>query len=123
VSLVNAFRTARGLRALADSPALLGTAQAQAAAQAAAGFMSHGDPAARQDFESRMAAAGLGSVAGGECVGEGYADAAAAVAGWEGSATHRAILLLPGVTRAAAAVRNGEDGTPYWCLQVASGSG
>lgn len=55
---------------------------------------------------------------GGECVGMGYATAAAAVAGWADDPRHRAILLDPRYTRCGAAVAESDDGVKYWCLDL-----
>jgi uncharacterized protein YkwD len=102
---LNSFRRTHGLPALHRSGALQAMAQRHAASMAARGVMDH------SGFYSERGRAGARA----ENVAAGCATESCAISMWEGSAGHRANMLLPDVKSygLASAARSGSR---YWCL-------
>jgi uncharacterized protein YkwD len=97
IVLVNAHRAQLGLQPLAISPTLAAAATWKARHMAAYDYMDHDDPGpplARTASE-RIAACGYPQAAWGENIAEGYTTAQAVLAGWLGSAGHRANIEDP----------------------------
>lgn len=119
---VNTQRAANGAAAVSLCGTLANAAQAHSEDQAARRTMSHvgGDGSTLAQRANR--AGYLGWTALGENVAAGYPDVASVMAGWMGSAGHRANLLNTKFTHAGFGYAVGSNGTPYW-TQVFGRSG
>ena len=102
---VNSFRHAHGLPALRHSGALQAMASRHAKSMATRHSMDH------EGFYSKRGPAGARA----ENVAFGCATESCAIRMWEGSAGHRANMLLPDVKSFGLASASG-GGTRYWCL-------
>jgi uncharacterized protein YkwD len=112
VGACNWCRLHAGLDPVTLDPTLQAMADGHAPAMAVAGEAVH-DGLADGSFAARVLRYGLAGDAG-ECVAEGYPDAASVMAAWAADPAHRAILLGP-YTGAGFAVAYGAGGVPYWC--------
>ena len=97
---VNAFRALQGLPAYAPDPVLAGLAQAWAEKMAGRYGMIHSGENVAQ------------------CIGEGYADPEAIVAGWVSDSPHRAILASRDYTRCGAGAAQSASGVLFWCFDA-----
>jgi len=102
---VNSFRRAQGLPALHQSGKLQAMAARHARSMAARGSMDH------DGFYSQRGPAGARA----ENVAFGCATETCAISMWEGSAGHRANMLLSDAKSYGLASATGA-GTRYWCL-------
>src|SRR5215472_15681076 len=102
---VNSFRHAHGLPSLKHSASMQVMAQRQARSMAARNSMDH------EGFYSERGAHGARA----ENVAAGCATESCALGVWEGSAGHRANLLLADV-RSYGLASASSGGTRYWCL-------
>ena len=94
VELVNLERWDNGrLPPLKHEPLLDASSEAHSQAMAQRHFVAHCDLDTRSTFTSRMSAAGYAWISAAENIAWGYSTPAAVVAGWMGSAGHRANLL------------------------------
>jgi uncharacterized protein YkwD len=118
LTLINDYRSQRGLPALLGSAALTGAAQWMAEdLSAGARPLNHIDSLGRDPF-ARTAAFGYpGNTWQGENQVWGVSTPEAALAQWVASSGHNAILLAPQATEAGIGVA-GE----YWVLNVGSGA-
>jgi len=118
-SVINAYRSSRGLKPLRLDSALTGMAQRQANAMVAGDALSHnvGGP-----FQTRLAAAGIVAAEAGENLGAGYFTLDEAMAGWRGSAEHDANLRMAGFTRMGVAIAKSPSTHygVYWALELAA---
>ena len=115
---VNARRGQHGLAPVAVSDALVRAAVHQACHMARSGRMSHeGAKGAR--LPARLRKVGYRYRAAAENVAFGHRDAGRVVAGWMASDGHRRNILMPSATQAGAAMRQGQNGRPYWALILA----
>jgi uncharacterized protein YkwD len=111
----NAQRRALGLVELQRVTKLMQAAQLHAEQMAATQRMSHDLPGTRYpNPDDRLAAVGYTWTASGENVAEGYADAAAVVAGWMKSPGHRANITSSRFTEMGAGVAAGANGRKYF---------
>ena len=96
LTLVNAYRAANGLQAVAPNGPLTGAATWMAADMAARNYIGHVSSDGRSPTQ-RMASFGYpaSSMYTGEDLGAGYATANAILAGWQASPAHNAVLLNP----------------------------
>jgi uncharacterized protein YkwD len=113
--LVNAQRTAAGLRSLGHDARLAKAARRYSSAMVHGGFFDHVSPSG-STLSKRARAAGWSGRTLGETLGWGsgsLATPAAIVAGWMNSPPHRSILLGGGFHRIGLGVASGSpDGTP-----------
>ncbi|TCT05233.1 CAP domain-containing protein [Aquabacter spiritensis] len=118
-SILNAYRSTRGLSQLAVDPALSRVAQDQANAMAAADTLSH--EVGGRTFVARMKASGFDPKIAVENVGAGYRTLAEAFSGWRDSPPHNKNMLTPGVTRMgiATAFAPKSKYKVYWALVLA----
>jgi len=119
LKLANAQRSAAGLPALAASPALSKAALAHACDMQRTGKFDH-NGSGGSTHASRARAAGCqwkGALA--ENIGHGYRTPEQAMAGWMGSAGHRANLLNRKVKIGGAAWVPGGTGGGYWVMEFA----
>jgi uncharacterized protein YkwD len=123
VQRVNAHRVGRGLAPLAISPTLAAAAEWKARHMAQYGYLQHDDPAPpvqRSPFE-RMEACGYpGQALTGENIASGYDTPASVMAGWLGSAGHRANLERPQFRAIGVGVARSAAGTLYWAQNFGS---
>ncbi len=112
-----AYRHAHGLSEVAIDPALMALAQSQANAMAHADHLSH-EVAGSLDHRLNAAHHAKGYAV--ENVSAGYADADAALGGWQRSAGHNANLLDTRMRRMgiAAADAPGTRFKTYWALMM-----
>ena len=96
LALVNLYRAANGLQAVAPNGALMSAATWMSGDMAARNYIGHVSSDGRSPTQ-RMAAFGYPatSMYTGEDLGAGYASASAVLAGWQASAAHNAVLLNP----------------------------
>lgn len=111
----NNERRRTGLPALTKSLNLMRAAQIQADQMASARRLDHDLPGATYPtLASRLAAVSYTLGAAGENIGEGYRSSSEAVAGWMGSAGHRANILSTRFTEMGTGVATARDGRQYW---------
>ena len=114
LSAVNAVRAGQGLAPLAASPVLEGVARAHSEYMARTGRVGHAGAGGAR-LGPRIASSGYRACFAAENVAWGFADAAAAIAAWQGSGGHRRNMLDRRATQAGLAGRNG-----FWTLVLAS---
>jgi uncharacterized protein YkwD len=113
VDLVNAERVKAGCGKLRNDSRLQKAARSYSALMAEKDFFSHTGPDG-STFVDRVAAAGYPrSAAAAENIAYGYADAAAVVKGWMGSAGHRANILNCDHKAVGVGLAYRKS-TPYW---------
>lgn len=114
---VSAYRRAHNLPPVTIDPGLMVLAQAQADAMASANHLSH---EIAGSLDRRLNAAHHVKGYAVENVSAGYADASAALAGWQHSAGHNANLLDSKMRRIgiAAADAPGTRFKTYWALMM-----
>jgi uncharacterized protein YkwD len=114
---ITAYRRAHDLGGVTIDPGLMALAQAQANAMARANELSH---EVSGSLNRRLSASGRPMGYAVENVSAGYADAAAALAGWERSPAHNANLLDKHMRRMgiAAADAPGTRFKTYWALMM-----
>lgn len=119
VALVNNFRAAHGLAAVALDPRLSAAAQEHAKAMAASATFSHDEPDGNLTERMRRANYAFATVA--ENIAAGASTPEEAEATWEQSPPHARNLLNPSVRDAGVGHANGRGGasTDYWCLILA----
>jgi uncharacterized protein YkwD len=114
-SQISAFRRAHGLSAVRADSRLSAVALRQAQAMAASGTISH---SAAGSFSSRVAALRKSQAA--ENIAAGFLSFTETLKQWEGSAGHRANLLMPGARKVGvASVANARS--PYrmfWAMVI-----
>ena len=117
VAKVSAYRRSHGLSPVAIDPGLMVLAQAQATAMASQNQLSH---TISGSLDHRLNAAHHPKGYAVENVSAGYADADAAVAGWQRSPGHNANLLDSHMRRLgiAAADAPGTRFKTYWALMM-----
>lgn len=111
VDLVNAERATAGCGPVVADAGLAGVARAHSQDMRDRGYFSHTTPEGLSPWD-RAAAAGV-SGASAENIAQGYADAAAVMAGWMDSPGHRANILDCSSTRLGVGVALGPGG-PWW---------
>ena len=96
LALVNEYRGANGLQAVAPNGALTAAATWMSGDMAARNYVGHVSSDGRSPTQ-RMSSFGYPatSMFTGEDLGAGYASASAVLAGWQASAAHNAVLLNP----------------------------
>lgn len=113
VALINQYRSAHGMPALAENHDLDMAATWHAIAMANSGVMAHrvqGEPS----LDGRLVAAGYQCQAEGECIASGQESADQVLAKWASDMPHRMILL--GDYREVGVGRRGN----YWCADLAT---
>ncbi len=118
LALLNDFRKARGLGAVAPDTQMTAIAYQQAKAMADADRMDHN---VIGDFGSRLKAHRVLNVHAGENIGRNLKTAAAMFEWWTNSPVHFAIMTNPKVTRLGFAVVHSATSKPYWAMALASG--
>lgn len=114
VTRTNAQRVALRLPLLMREGALMRAAQLQADQMAALNTMAHDLPGARYpSLDSRLEAVGYRMQASGENVAEGYASAAAVLAGWMTSPSHRVNIVSTAFTQMGAGVATASNGRRF----------
>ena len=115
VQLVNAHRTAMGLRALVVSPTLSASAVWKAQHMARYAYMAHDDPAppVSRTAGQRILACGY-SASWGENIAYGYASAQAVVDAWLASSGHRANIENASYAAIGSGAAVGSSGYVYW---------
>lgn len=117
LAAVNAVRVAAGLAAVVPDAGVAAVAQHEACDDAARQSLDHrGSDGA--DLMTRLRRGGLAPRLAAENIGLGYADAAAAIAGWMASAPHRANILRPGVVRIGLGLARPPGGQSVWVLDL-----
>lgn len=117
--MLNTYRARHGLSPVRPDPRLMGMAQRQADAMAAANALSHD---AAGSFGTRVEAAGLDSARAVENIGGGYLSTEEAFAGWQQSPSHNANMLMKEATRYGIALAK-DPRTNYgawWALVLAA---
>jgi len=117
--MLNAYRANHGLTPVRPDPRLMGMAQRQADAMAAANTLSHD---AAGSFGTRVEATGLDSARVVENIGGGYFSTEEAFAGWQQSPSHNANMLMKEATRYGIALAK-DPRTNYgawWALVLAA---
>src|SRR3954447_6799956 len=116
VALINGFRSNSGLRRLAVSQALTGSARWKSLHMAGSGTFAHTDtaPPVSRSAHQRALDCGYRGGSWGENIGFGYASPKAVVAGWLASPPHRASIENPGFTSTGVGVAASGNGTFYW---------
>jgi uncharacterized protein YkwD len=96
VALINAYRASNGLQAVSPNGALTSAAAWMAGDMAARNYIGHVSSDGRSPTQ-RMAAFGYpaSSMYTGEDLAAGFGTASAALAGWQASPAHNAVLLNP----------------------------
>jgi uncharacterized protein YkwD len=122
VRLVNAHRTAMGLRALAISPTLTASATWKARHMATYNYMAHQDiaPPVARSAGDRIAACGYPSAGWGENIAAGYPTASAVLSAWLASPGHRENIENPAYVVTGAGVATSANGTPTWAQDFGS---
>ena len=118
VDLANARRAQFGLPALSVSGALMNSAQAHAADQAAVSRMSHAGTDG-SDLAARLDRVAYRYSAWGENVAAGYGDAGGVINGWMNSSGHRANILNRNFTQIGIGLAYSATGVPYWTMDLA----
>ena len=116
-SRISAYRQAHGLSAVTVDPALMALAQSQANAMASANHLSH-EIAGSLDHRLNASHHPKGYAV--ENVSAGYANADAAIAGWQRSPGHNANLLDTKMRRMGIAAADAPDTRfkTYWALMM-----
>lgn len=96
ISLINAYRSSNGLQQVSSNGALTAAATWMAGDMAAKNYIGHVSSDGRSPTQ-RLSAFGYPatSMFTGEDLGAGFGTASAALAGWQASAAHNAVLLNP----------------------------
>ena len=129
LGLLNEHRQSLGLRPLSGSSSLEASAAWKARHMAAYRYLGHDDPAppVARGVSARLAACGypVSSSGWGENVAAGYRTAASVMAGWLGSAGHRANIENPSFTVVGIGAAADASGAVYWVQDfgTAGGSG
>lgn len=121
LSLINQYRTTRGRAPLAADTALATVARRHGEDMATRAYFAHVTPEGG-DLGHRLWNVGYSFSVAAENLARGYPDAAAVLAGWQGSPGHHANLLRDDVSVAGigvATVENERAGGPVWVLVVA----
>jgi uncharacterized protein YkwD len=116
VALINGFRSHRGLRRLAISPALTASSRWKSLHMAAHGTFSHEDnapPVSRSAYQ-RALDCGYRGTSWGENIGFGYVSPQSVVAGWLASPGHRANIANRSFTSTGVGVAASGSGRLYW---------
>ncbi|WP_290648476.1 CAP domain-containing protein [Aquisalimonas sp.] len=114
-----------GNEAMSPAPALSWNDQLASAARghsrdmAETGRISH-TGSAGETLRDRIEAAGYQARAWGENVASGQRDIEAVVQAWLDSPGHCANIMNPAYEEFGAAVKQGQDGSPYWTLVLAA---
>jgi len=116
---LNRLRAAAGLAGVRAAPRLDAAARGHACDNARRGSIGHVG-ADGAGLATRLSRAGYRHGIAAENTGAGYADGAAALAGWAGSAPHRANLLLAAVREAGLGLARGADGRLHFVLVLAA---
>jgi uncharacterized protein YkwD len=116
VALVNGFRSHRGLRRLAVSPALTASSRWKSLHMATYGTFAHEDRAPPVSRSAHRRALDCGYRGGwwAENIGFGYASPRSVVAGWLASPGHRANMANPRFTSTGVGVAAASGGRLYW---------
>lgn len=116
VQLVNAHRTAMGLKALAVSPTLTASATWKARHMATYNYMAHDDlaPPVARSAGDRIAACGYKNAGWGENIAAGYPTPAAVVAAWLQSPGHKANIENPAFVVTGSGAAASSNGTLVW---------
>lgn len=118
LTLINDFRARNGMGPLRRSAKLSAVAQAHACDNAARSSFSH-EGSDGSDLTIRLGRAGYAFRRAGENTGLGFAGSPdRMMAFWQGSAKHRANLLLDGISEAGLGVTQGDR--PAWVLVLAN---
>lgn len=117
--MISGYRRNNGQTLVSLDPVLMRLADEQARAMAAADKLSH-DIGGR-GLKQRIERAGYRSARAAENIGAGYHTLAEAFSGWRDSRSHRANMLLAGVTKIgiASAYAPGSKYKVYWSLILA----
>ncbi len=120
-SMISGYRKNNGLPEVTLDPDLSRIAQAQAEVMAKRDRLEHN---IKKPFVARLKASGYNAKAAAENIGAGYHTLAEAFSGWRDSASHRANMLLPGVTRIgiAAVYTSASKYKVYWAMILAEPS-
>ena len=118
VTLINQYRTSRGLAALRSDSRLVAAAEFHNRWMRDNNCFAH-QCAGEPDPWQRIRASGYSYTTASEVIGRGYPDAAAVVAGWQSSAPHNAILLSAYVDIGCAVLEG--TGGPWWTCNLATG--
>ena len=118
VTLINQYRTSRGLAALRSDSHLVAAAEFHNRWMRDNNCFAH-QCAGEPDPWQRIRASGYSYTTASEVIGRGYPDAAAVVAGWQSSAPHNAILLSAYVDIGCAVLEG--TGGPWWTCNLATG--
>jgi uncharacterized protein YkwD len=117
VQLVNAHRTALGLRPLVQAKSLTASAEWKSMNMAGYGYMDHDDPApVARTLTERFTACGYPTNQGGwgENIAYGYPDAHAVMTAWLNDPPHRANIEDPGWTTIGVGAARSSSGVLYW---------
>ncbi|MFT3810975.1 MAG: CAP domain-containing protein [Micropepsaceae bacterium] len=118
LSLLNQYRAARGLGALAIDAQMTVVAYQQAKAMADADFMDHNVVG---DFGHRLIANKVVNVYAGENIGRNIRTAEKMFDWWVHSPVHESNMSNPRMTRLGfAVVYSAKSGKPYWAMALAS---
>lgn len=122
VSLINRYRTGKGLRPLGISASLTASSTWKSRHMAGAGYFAHDDPApiSRSAFQ-RARDCGFNGNAWGENIAWGYPTAQAVVNGWLASPGHRANIESPSFTSTGVGAASA-GGRVYWTQSFGAGS-
>lgn len=120
LAMLNDYRRKHGAHPLVTSPDLRLVAQDMADHIATRDKLKSPQHSPKGLY-SRLLARGVQHDAAGENLGYGYANMAAAFAGWRGSSEHNRNLLNPNVTHMGLARTNRSEGTyqNFWALIMA----
>lgn len=123
VSLINRYRTGKGLRPLGISASLTASSRWKSMHMADAGYFAHDDPApvARSAFQ-RARDCGFDGNAWGENIAWGYTTPQAVVNGWLASPGHKANIESPSFTSTGVGAASA-GGRIYWTQSFGAGSG
>lgn len=114
IVLLNDARTARGVAALTEDPALTRAAMAHVADMAAKGYFDHRAPDGSTPLR-RMRAAGFDACYAAENIARGQRSGAAVMDSWAGSEGHRRKMFSPD-PRAVGVARGPKD---IWVMTLA----
>jgi uncharacterized protein YkwD len=119
IEQVNAIRQDNGLGPLVKNDLLTQAAEEYAARMADLGFFSHTDPETGSMPWDRADDVGYKYLLIAENLAAGQATVDQIVNGWMNSPTHRANILLPGISETGVAVHNGGPLGAYWVQMFA----
>lgn len=122
VSLINRYRTNKGLKPLGISVSLTASSRWKSLHMAGAGYFAHDDPApvSRSAFQ-RARDCGFDGNAWGENIAWGYDTARAVVNGWLASPGHKANIESPSFTSTGVGAASA-GGRLYWTQSFGAGS-